>query len=101
MVLVANRPLKRTAFGTRLRQLREAAGLTQTELGERVGIYYQNIAKYERGAVQPNWPMVISLAAALGVTPDAFLGDADRTAFQADDVPPPEEPPARPMGKRK
>lgn len=63
-----------TGFGPRLRTLREAAGLTQTQLGERAGgMPYQAVAKYEREATEPSWSAVLRLAAALNVTPDAFL----------------------------
>ena len=67
---------KRTAFGTRLRELRESAGLTQKELGERVGMAYQNVARLERGDSNPSWERVVELAAALGTTPDAFLHES-------------------------
>ena len=63
---------KPSGFGVRLRQLREAAGLTQEQLGEKAGMPYQSIAKYERGAVEPTWPNVKILAGALGVNTDAF-----------------------------
>jgi transcriptional regulator with XRE-family HTH domain len=64
-----------SGFGARLRQLREAAGLTQEQLGERAGMPYQSIAKYERGAVEPTWPNVVKLAKALGVEPNDFQAE--------------------------
>ena len=73
-----------TGFGPRLRTLREAAGLTQAQLGERAGgMPYQAVAKYEREATEPSWSAVLRLADALGVTPNAFLvasapGDASK-----------------------
>ena len=76
MTLVAKQKSKSdrepSGFGSRLRQLREAAGLTQEQLGERAGMQYQSIAKYERGAVEPTWPNVVKLAEALGVDVGAF-----------------------------
>lgn len=68
-------------------------GLTQVELGDRVGIVYQAIAKYERGATEPTWPVVLRLAAALGVSTDAFKATPGGAAG--------EPPPPRPAGKRK
>ncbi|NLG54089.1 MAG: helix-turn-helix transcriptional regulator [Rhodococcus sp.] len=35
--------------GYRLRELREAAGLTQTQLAERIGVSQRQISKIERG----------------------------------------------------
>ncbi len=61
-----------SVFGQRLRELREAAGLTQQQLGERAGMAYQTIAKYEHGASIPMWPIVERLADALDVHTDEF-----------------------------
>jgi len=36
-------------IGQRLRELRVLNGLTQTELGQKVGVSYQQVQKYERG----------------------------------------------------
>lgn len=37
-------------IGTRLRQLRQDRGWSQTALGERIGVVFQQVQKYERGA---------------------------------------------------
>lgn len=65
-----------TAFGKRLRELRDKAGLTQDELAGQVKMEQSSIARLERGEREPGWATVLRLADALGVTPDAFL-DAD------------------------
>jgi transcriptional regulator with XRE-family HTH domain len=88
MVAVAKKKQERTAFGRRLRALRESKGLSQTQLAERVEMPYQAIAKYERGAVEPGWPTVLRLAEALGVTPDAFLA-GEVSDDQDEPAPPP------------
>lgn len=36
--------------GSRIRQLRALQGMTQTVLGERIGVTFQQVQKYERGA---------------------------------------------------
>ena len=61
-------------FGGRLNELRLAAGLSQPELAERVGIRTRTILKWERGICLPDWPNVIALADALGVPCEAFRG---------------------------
>ena len=60
-------------FGSRLRELRNKAALSQAALAQRCGVRQASIAEYETGVYAPAWPAVVRLAHALGVTPDAFL----------------------------
>jgi transcriptional regulator with XRE-family HTH domain len=62
-------------FGQRLRELREAKGWSQMRLGEEADVRYQYVARLERAESEPGWAMVLKLAEALGVTPDAFTKD--------------------------
>jgi predicted ATPase/DNA-binding XRE family transcriptional regulator len=56
-------------FGVRLRQLREAAGLTQEELAERASLTAKGISALERGARNRPYPHTVrSLADALELT---------------------------------
>lgn len=64
---------RETNFGRHLRKLREEAGLSKSELGERAGMAYQTIAKYERGIAVPTWPIVVRIVRALGTTTDSFF----------------------------
>lgn len=43
----------KSKIGKKLRKLRKDLGLTQVELGERVGIDKQQISRYERGMNEP------------------------------------------------
>jgi len=52
-------------FGKRLRELRVARNLTQTELSERCGSNRQFIGDLERGVKVPSLTMVLRLAEAL------------------------------------
>jgi transcriptional regulator with XRE-family HTH domain len=83
-------------FGVRLRELREAAGMTQQQLAERVGVRWEAVSRWERGVREPLWSNVLALAEALGV---------DCTAFQqpATGAPPRERRgrPRKPKGPRK
>jgi transcriptional regulator with XRE-family HTH domain len=63
----------RSGFGDRLRALRESRGLTQPQLAERAGCNRFTVAKLERGAQEPAWPLVLALAGALGVEVGAFV----------------------------
>jgi transcriptional regulator with XRE-family HTH domain len=67
------RPERPTGFAQRLRELREAAGLTQQQLAERAGLHPFSVAKLEQGVQEPTWPTVLDLAGALGVSVGAFV----------------------------
>lgn len=60
------------AFGARLKELRENAGLSQGELAERAGIHRVQVNRLESGERSPNWTTVLALARALNVTCEAF-----------------------------
>lgn len=61
-------------FGSRLRQARKAAGLTQQDLAERVGFKTFNaIAQYERGIRDPSLPTLFRLATELKCSADWLL----------------------------
>jgi transcriptional regulator with XRE-family HTH domain len=60
----------------RLKRLREAAGLNQSELARRAGIPRGYISKYELGQAVPNPDRLTALATALGV-PQADLLDPE------------------------
>jgi transcriptional regulator with XRE-family HTH domain len=59
-------------FAARLREIRAAAGLTQQELADAVGVKREQVARWEGGRGDPTWTRVLALAAALGVTPNDF-----------------------------
>lgn len=59
-------------FGQRLRQLREAAGLTQEALARAANLALSTIAKMETRAIDPEWSTVQRLSRALGVSCAAF-----------------------------
>jgi transcriptional regulator with XRE-family HTH domain len=59
-------------FAERLRELREAAGLTQAALAHAAGISLGAVRNYEQGIREPYWHVAFRLAAALGVGCDAF-----------------------------
>lgn len=62
-----------TAFGERLRVLRNAAGLTQQTLATRAGMERKSVNRAEGGRHGLSVPAVVALAAALGTTPGALL----------------------------
>lgn len=65
-------------FGPRLRELREAAGLTQVELGQLAGIVGSQINKLELGVNQPTLATAMALAAGLGVDMNTLVAAAQK-----------------------
>src|SRR5260370_7419549 len=63
-----------SGFGGRLKAVREGAGVSQEELARRAGCSTFTVSRLERGAQEPNWPLVLALARALGVSCEAFVG---------------------------
>lgn len=61
-------------FGHRLRELRMGRGLTQIELGKKVGVSNRVVAYYEDENAQPPGPMLADLARTLRVSVDQLLG---------------------------
>jgi transcriptional regulator with XRE-family HTH domain len=59
-------------FAGRLRELREAAGLTQQQLADAAGLKLAGIRNLEQGRTFPEWPSVLSLCTALGVGCESF-----------------------------
>ena len=73
----------RAVFGDRLRQLRKEQGLTQTELGKRVGISQRLVAYYEAQGGSPSPELLVKFADALGISTNTLLG-VGRSARVAD-----------------
>lgn len=63
-------------FGCRLRNLREAEGLTRQELGQAVGVTAATIATYECGRVCPQKKFLAALAERFGVSVSELLPQA-------------------------
>jgi transcriptional regulator with XRE-family HTH domain len=81
------------AFGQRLRELRERAGLTQAQLAERAGMHRQGVAKLELGEREPSWSTLLALTKALAVDLNAFARPAGSAAASRRPGRPPKGPP--------
>ena len=64
--------------GTRIRMQRLVRGLSQTELGKAVGVTFQQMQKYEKGANRVSASRLQQIAIALEVAPD-FLFEETQT----------------------
>lgn len=60
-------------FGSNLRSLRTAAGLSQQELGDRASLHMTEISRLERGLRDPRLQTITRLATALGLPAGALL----------------------------
>ncbi len=54
--------------GINMRQARRAKGMSQTELGEALGVSFQQVQKYERGANRVCASVLVKAAQSLGVS---------------------------------
>ncbi len=62
-----------TKFAEQIYALRKAKGLTQNELGERVGVSFQAVSKWERGETLPDITVLPDLARVLETSVDNIL----------------------------
>lgn len=74
--------------GQRVRMQRKCRGLTQTQLGEAVGVTFQQIAVYEKGINRIGASRLEQIAKALGVAPSFFYetndGDPEQSEHAAE-----------------
>ena len=63
--------------GARVRLQRKALGLSQTVLAEALGLTFQQVQKYERGANRISASMLVRTAVRLQTTVAALVGELD------------------------
>lgn len=59
--------------GIQIANLRKAKGLTQNDLGDRLGVTFQAVSKWERGETLPDTAILVDLANALETSVDTIL----------------------------
>lgn len=59
--------------GVQIARLRKEKGLTQNDLGDRLGVSFQAVSKWERGETLPDTAILLDLAQALGTSVDFIL----------------------------
>lgn len=74
------------AIGARMRLRRKSLGISQGVLSDRVGVSFQQIQKYERGANRVSGSMLVSIAAALDTTVGWLVGEEGNMSDAADDI---------------
>lgn len=55
-------------MGRRIRELRKVRGLSQEQLGDKCGITFQQVQKYEKGTNRLSFSRMVQMAAALEIT---------------------------------
>ena len=63
-------------FKDRIRVLRREAGLTQSELAEKIGVTYRTYQNYEAGVSIPSGKTIAKLSALFGVSMDMLSSSA-------------------------
>ena len=69
--------------GARIRTRRRATGYSQTQLAEALGITFQQVQKYERGANRVSASMLVRIAAKLETTVAALVGEDGSAPVEA------------------
>lgn len=58
----------------RIRELREAAGMTQADLADRLQVSVPTVSRWESGVIRPSVENLTKLADVLETSTDAILG---------------------------
>ncbi len=66
-------------YGDRIKKAREAVGLTQEQLGKKIGVTGVTIMRYEKNQREPRQKQLQAIASALGVSVDTLYGISDET----------------------
>jgi transcriptional regulator with XRE-family HTH domain len=74
------------AIGARMRTRRRQLGLSQSELAETLGVSFQQVQKYERGANRVAASTMIAAAQALSTTVSWLVGEESSGRDDDDDV---------------
>lgn len=64
-------------LGPRIRLLREAAGYTQVEVAQAVGVTKQTYIRWEMGGSEPSFSELAVIAEMFGKTPNDFLPERE------------------------
>jgi transcriptional regulator with XRE-family HTH domain len=83
------------AVGTRLRERRTVLGFSQITLAEAVGLTFQQVQKYERGANRISASRLYQFACILGVSVDYFFETLDVNKSSLQEIPVAIDDPAR------
>ena len=69
--------MKNNIFGARLKELRLETGLSQRQLGEKLGVCNQTVSFWESGSREPDLDTLSEIAENFDVSVDYLLGRKD------------------------
>ena len=78
-------------FAEKLRELRDAKGLSEAMLADVSGLPFGTVHVYSLGRRRPSFAAVVKLAKALGVTCEAFAECDDITGDEEEEKPAPKK----------
>ncbi len=84
--LIPKKILNMATFGKKLRECREAKGLSQRELANLLSTSYSVIGKYERDEMSPSIKAAQSIAKLIDTTVGYLLGETEQTNILKDPV---------------
>ena len=67
-------------LGKRIMALRKAAGMTQEQVAERLGVSPQAVSKWETGTADPSTSNLLALAKLFGVSAEELLRSVEERA---------------------
>lgn len=73
-------------FGLRLKELREAKGLSQIDVGKRLDVTRSTISGYECNNITPSLEQLMRLAVLYNVSLDYMMGFENRSTLYLDDL---------------
>ncbi len=73
-------------IGNEIKNARKKAGLTQKELGKRLGISYQTVAQWENDLRKPKFDTILRISKALEVDPYSLMDFDMATAVLSDHI---------------
>lgn len=67
----------KTNIGSKIKELRNNSGMTQSELAKKLGISPSAVGMYEQGRREPDNDMVLKLCGVFGISADCLLGNSE------------------------
>ncbi|WP_332765965.1 helix-turn-helix domain-containing protein [Phenylobacterium sp.] len=74
------------AIGARMRLRRKSLGISQGALADQIGVSFQQVQKYERGANRVSGSTLVAVAAALATTVGWLVGEEGAISDAADEI---------------
>ncbi len=72
--------------GNKIRELRKNAGMTQSELADRLGISPSAVGMYEQGRREPDSNMLLKICSVFGTSSDYILGKAEENKAETREI---------------